>query len=189
MDATRTRAARSGFVEDVFLAVPQRTLPKWYEMFLWLVLGVSLVALPCSWGKVYKKCELAQELLQVHGFAEDEVAEWVCIAEHESEFNTSAIGRMNWDGSEDHGLFQINDRYWCSPPGPKNVCQIDCAALEDDDITDDLDCARVIYARHGFSAWAVWKNYCRGINYSTYLSSCGFVQPRSFKSYFLNPYK
>lgn len=48
---------------------------QWYEMFLWLVLGVSLVALPCSWGKVYKKCELAQELLQVHGFAEDEVAE------------------------------------------------------------------------------------------------------------------
>ncbi|XP_037567429.2 lysozyme 2-like, partial [Dermacentor silvarum] len=136
----------------------------------------ALVALPCSWAKVFEKCELARELLYVHGFPEDQItavarasrhpsqsdappvfsmesAGWVCIAEHESLFNSSAVGHMNWDGSADHGLFQINDRYWCSPPGPKNECYIDCADLEDDDITDDVECVRLIYKRHGFSAW------------------------------------
>lgn len=163
---------------------------QWSEMIVYLLLSVSCVLLPCSWGKVFDKCELARELVQVHGIPKEQVGNWVCIAEYESRFNSSAVGRMNWDGSADHGLFQINDRYWCSPPGPKNECQIDCSALEDDDLTDDLECVRLIYERHGFRAWAVWGSVCRNINYSTYLSDCGYVQPRSsyFYTYF-NPLK
>lgn len=146
-----------------------------------LALLFAFVALPCSWAKVFDKCELAKELLQVHRFPEDQIPQWVCIAEHESLFNSSAVGHMNWDGSLDHGLFQINDRYWCSPPGPKNECYIDCADLEDDDITDDVECVRLIYKRHGFSAWAVWRSLCRGVNYS-YLSDCSLGKLGSVNS-------
>ncbi|KAH8019263.1 hypothetical protein HPB51_018606 [Rhipicephalus microplus] len=121
MDKTGDRQQQQ---EDGFGARLRRLSAK---MLFHAALLAALVALPSSWAKVFEKCELARELLYVHGFPEDQIPQWVCIAEHESLFNSSAVGHMNWDGSADHGLFQINDRYWCSPPGPKNECYIDCA--------------------------------------------------------------
>nr|AAL17868.1 lysozyme precursor [Ornithodoros moubata] len=123
-------------------------------------------------GKVYDRCSLASELRWKYNLPKDQIADWVCIAEHESSFNTAALGRPNSDGSQDHGLFQINDRYWCSPPGPHNDCGVSCAALRDDNIDDDVKCIRKIYARHGFSAWVAWKNNCRGKNLSKYVAGC-----------------
>lgn len=116
--------------------------------------------------KVYERCELARELKEVHSIPEDQIATWVCIAKHESEFNTSAVGHLNADGSGDHGLFQISDLFWCSPPGKGWVCGVSCADLEDDDIKDDVVCAKRIYRQHqrisgnGFTAWAVYEAYC-----------------------------
>jgi hypothetical protein len=115
---------------------------------------------------VYERCELARELKDVHNISEDQIATWVCIAKHESEFNTSAVGHMNSDGSGDHGLFQISDLFWCSPPGKGWACGVSCADLEDDDIKDDVVCAKRIYRQHqrisgnGFTAWAVYETYC-----------------------------
>lgn len=34
--------------------------------------------------------------------------------------------------------------------------------LLDDDITDDVQCANIIYSIHGFEAWAGWKGKCQG---------------------------
>ncbi|GFG39621.1 hypothetical protein Cfor_02895 [Coptotermes formosanus] len=116
--------------------------------------------------KVYERCELARELKEVHNISEDQIATWVCIAKHESQFNTSAVGHLNWDGSGDHGLFQISDLYWCSPPGKGWACGVSCADLEDDDIKDDVVCAKRIYRQHqrltgdGFTAWAVYGPHC-----------------------------
>jgi hypothetical protein len=115
---------------------------------------------------VYERCELARELKEVHSIPEDQIATWVCIAKHESEFNTSAVGHLNGDGSGDHGLFQISDLFWCSPPGKGWACGVSCADLEDDDIKDDVVCAKRIYRQHqrisgnGFTAWAVYGTYC-----------------------------
>ncbi|KAE8573139.1 lysozyme c-1-like [Halyomorpha halys] len=129
-----------------------------------------------SWAdaKTYEPCELAQELM-AKGAAKEEVGTWVCIAKHESNFNTSAIGRLNGDGSADHGIFQISDRYWCSPQGW--ACNIPCDLLEDDDISDDWKCAKRIFRQHkvlsgnGFNAWAVYSSRCSGDN-SQYVSGC-----------------
>jgi len=125
----------------------------------------------CSWPqgghcKVYERCELARELKEVHDIPDEQVATWVCIAQHESQFNTSAVGHLNGDGSGDHGLFQISDLYWCSPPGKGWACGVSCADLEDDDIKDDMVCVKRIYRQHqklsgdGFTAWAVYGAYC-----------------------------
>lgn len=127
-------------------------------------------------GKVYSACELAHELMDRHGMEREEVATWVCIAQHESNFNTSAVGRLNADGSEDHGLFQISDLFWCDdkPLG----CAVTCAQLRDSDITDDVKCIRKIHAEHerlsgdGFTAWTVYNLYCRG-DMENYVSGCG----------------
>ncbi|KAM7358335.1 uncharacterized protein ACRADG_003347 isoform 2-T2 [Cochliomyia hominivorax] len=119
-------------------------------------------------GKIYKKCELAQELLSKHKMPMEQIPTWVCIAQHESSFNTAAVGRLNADGSADHGLFQISDLYWCShdPYGGK-ACNIPCNKLLDSDITDDVKCIKIIHEEHtrisgnGFNAWTVYKPHCR----------------------------
>lgn len=135
-------------------------------------------------GRVFERCELARELVNKHAIERDIVATWVCIAQHESNFNTSAIGRLNADGSEDHGLFQISDIYWCSPPGVGWVCGLSCARLEDDDISDDVECMKKIYKEHqaingnGFTAWTVYSAHCSG-DVSHYVNGCfiDFDQP------------
>ncbi|KAJ9585743.1 hypothetical protein L9F63_002438 [Diploptera punctata] len=125
-----------------------------------------LLSAACAWGKVYERCELARELRDVHKLPEDQIPTWVCIARHESEFNTSAVGHLAGDGSGDHGLFQISDIYWCSPPGKGWACGVTCAELEDDDIEDDVACIKRIFREHqrlsqnGFNAWVVYGQHC-----------------------------
>ncbi|XP_050333376.1 uncharacterized protein LOC126761348 isoform X2 [Bactrocera neohumeralis] len=128
----------------------------------------TALALPAAKGKVYKECELAQELYYKHKMPMEQIPTWVCIAKHESSFNTAAVGRLNADGSEDHGLFQISDLYWCTHDeyGGK-ACNIPCHKLLDSDISDDVRCIKTIYAEHtrisgdGFTAWTVYNRNCR----------------------------
>lgn len=114
-------------------------------------------------AKVYKKCELARELLVQHEFPKSQIATWVCIAYRESRLNTSAVNEY----SGDHGLFQINQNFWCSPPGKGQACGISCTSLEDDDIEDDVACVKRIFRAHkrisgnGFTAWHVYAYYCK----------------------------
>lgn len=143
-----------------------------------LALLLVLLAAHRVISKVFTRCELVRELSQPkHRIPAAEVATWVCIARHESEYNTSAIGNLNADGSGDHGLFQISDQYWCSPPGVGLACGLNCDQLEDDDIKDDVVCARRIYRAtkrrmgDGFTAWAVYGPHCRG-DVSSYTEGC-----------------
>ncbi|XP_071452927.1 lysozyme C, milk isozyme-like [Hetaerina americana] len=136
---------------------------KWYQRLL------QSVEVPSSLPQVFERCELARELKERHKIPAKELATWVCIARYESEFNSSAVGRLNGDGSEDHGIFQISDKYWCSPPGEGYACAISCSSLEDDDLADDVKCAKRIKRAHdrvsggkGFSAWAVYGHHCSG---------------------------
>ncbi|NP_001159495.1 lysozyme precursor [Tribolium castaneum] len=138
------------------------------ELFVLFLVAITFVE--C---KVYDRCELARELKHVHKFPGHQIATWVCIAKHESTFNTSAVNR----GSGDHGLFQISDLFWCSPPGNGYACNAPCSAFEDDDITDDIACVRRIFKEHsvlsgnGFNAWAVYPLYCKQ-DASKYIEGC-----------------
>lgn len=137
------------------------------EMLLLLALFVSL-----SSAKVFERCELARELNKLGA---KDISTWVCIAEKESGLNSTAVGNLNADGSGDHGLFQISDKYWCSPQGW--ACNIPCYLLEDDDITDDWKCVRKVFKQHqilsgnGFNAWAVYGSHCSG-DTSQYVANC-----------------
>ncbi|CAG9785782.1 unnamed protein product [Diatraea saccharalis] len=54
----------------------------------------------------------------------------VCLVESESSRRTHVISRPNSNGSRDHGLFQINDRYWCNNSNkPGKDCNTTCAAI------------------------------------------------------------
>merc|ERR1712080_651624 len=122
----------------------------------------------CCW------CELARELVNVHGFARQGLGDWVCLVEWESSYNTGATHSGNSDGSTDYGLFQINDNYWCDPDvGHAAVCNIPCSTLLDNDIKDDIVCVHTIFDIHGFEGWMGWVGHCQGVDVeSKYVADC-----------------
>merc|ERR1711872_580804 len=100
-------------------------------------------------GKVYERCELARELIDVHGFDRGSLGNWVCLTQYESGYNTAATND-NVDGSRDYGIFQINDNFWCDPNvGAGADCGISCSSLLDSSITDDVTCAKIIFNSMG----------------------------------------
>nr|XP_023025980.1 uncharacterized protein LOC111513985 isoform X2 [Leptinotarsa decemlineata] len=136
-------------------------------------LTVILFVVEFAFARIYDRCELAKELRHVHDFPEEHISTWVCIVQHESQFNTSAMN----PGSGDHGLFQISQLYWCSPPGDGFACNTACSSFRDDNISDDVRCVKKIYKEHtrlsgnGFNAWAVYPLYCKG-DTSKYIGGC-----------------
>ncbi|XP_058025630.1 lysozyme C, milk isozyme-like [Ahaetulla prasina] len=142
-----------------------------------LVLTLLFLLIAANEAKVYSRCELASRLKQdgmdgYHGFSLDD---WVCMAFHESSFDTRAVGRPNRNGSRDYGIFQINSRLWCNNNQGRtaNSCNKFCNDFIDDDITDDITCIkRVVRDRNGMNAWIGWKNKCKGRNLSEWTRGC-----------------
>jgi salivary lysozyme len=52
------------------------------------------------------------------------------------------------------------------------MCEIDCNKFLNEDISDDVSCARTIYSIHGFDAWTGWRSKCKGQDNSYYISDC-----------------
>ncbi|XP_068633230.1 uncharacterized protein [Battus philenor] len=148
------------------------------RMYAAALLVSSFLALVSA--RIYERCELARDLLKL-GVRRDHIATWVCIAYHESRFDTAARN----PSSGDHGLLQISEIYWC---GAGKACGLPCSALRDDDISDDVECALSIYEEHtrlqgnGFLAWVVYPHYCK--HYAKkYLDDCNMsLKDTSYKS-------
>ncbi|XP_062975630.1 lysozyme C-1-like [Elgaria multicarinata webbii] len=142
-----------------------------------LVLTLLCVLIAANEAKEFERCELAKDLKEhgmdgYHGISLDN---WVCMAKHESDYNTAAVGPPNSDSSRDYGIFQINSRYWCSNgQGPSaNGCGKPCSAFTTDDITDDIECAKkVVRDPQGMDAWVAWRNHCKGKDVSQYTRGC-----------------
>ncbi|XP_055619623.1 lysozyme-like [Toxorhynchites rutilus septentrionalis] len=114
-------------------------------------------------ARTFSECQLAKLLRTTYHFDRVKVNNFVCLAAAESSLSTTKTHR-NRNGSTDYGLFQINNRYWCSTPGYRsasNVCQVACSDLMKDDITKAVNCANKVYARHGYNAWEGWKAKCK----------------------------
>ncbi|PSN37595.1 Lysozyme c-1 [Blattella germanica] len=122
-------------------------------------LTILVAALYCSEAKKFTPCEFANELKR-NGLTD--LGNWVCLAESESSLNTTKVGGPNRNKSLDYGIFQINNKYWCKEGEKGGDCKIRCEDLKDDSITDDIECAKLIYKRQGFKAWYGWRNKCQG---------------------------
>lgn len=122
---------------------------------------------------MFERCELAQELYYNQDFPRGDLGDWVCLTYYESAWNTAATNH-NTDGSTDYGIYEINNNFWCdSDFGASNDCSIDCQNLIDSNISDDSDCAMIIFRRHGFDAWYGWKNNCKGQDNEDWVADCG----------------
>lgn len=139
-----------------------------------LLLLLQLQLISC---RIFERCELAGILQHQYGLPAAQVATLVCIAQHSSDLNTAAFGGGTGPGGGSHGIFQISDVYWCSPPGQGAGCGVSCARLRDNDISDDVLCVRKIYAEHqrisgdGFTAWQAYNTYCRQ-DAASYVAGC-----------------
>uniref|UniRef100_A0A670Z7Z0 Lysozyme C, milk isozyme-like n=1 Tax=Pseudonaja textilis TaxID=8673 RepID=A0A670Z7Z0_PSETE len=128
-------------------------------------------------AKVYPKCELASILRQngINRYYGYRLGNWICMAYYESGYNSRAVGSSNSNGSRNYGIFQISSRWWCNNyQGPTaNGCNKPCSAFTNDDITDDITCAkRIVRDPNGMNAWVVWKKYCKGKNLSKWTRGC-----------------
>ncbi|XP_069025154.1 lysozyme C-like [Embiotoca jacksoni] len=138
---------------------------------------VFLLLVAAASAKVFERCEWAR-VLKNNGMASYRgisLADWVCLSQWESHYNTRAINR-NTDGSTDYGIFQINSRYWCNDGGVSsaNGCNIPCSALRTDDVRAAITCAkRVVRDPNGIGAWVAWRNHCQNQDLRSYLAGCG----------------
>uniref|UniRef100_A0A8C6YY34 lysozyme n=1 Tax=Nothoprocta perdicaria TaxID=30464 RepID=A0A8C6YY34_NOTPE len=120
------------------------------------------------------RCQLAQLLQELDGYRGYSLADWLCMAFYESNFDTAAKS-VNADGSTSFGIFQINNRLWCTDERSpsENLCRVACTDLLTSDITDDIICAKKI-VRHpqGMDAWEDWAMHCKERDLSEWVEGC-----------------
>ncbi|XP_077185472.1 lysozyme C-1-like [Paroedura picta] len=147
-----------------------------FVVFLFLLISLFLF-LSVSDAKTFKRCEFA-ELLKSKGldkFGNTHLQDWVCLANYASKFNTKVRGRHKHGHQHNIGIFQISSRRWCATGSkkPNFGCKIKCKALWDDDITDDIECAKKIASgRRGMNHWEGWRKNCKGKDLSRWTKNC-----------------
>ncbi|KAG8129728.1 hypothetical protein E2320_016451 [Naja naja] len=99
-----------------------------------LVLTLLFLLIVASEAKQYSRCELASRLKQrgldgSYGYS-----------------LAMTVRQPNWDGSRNYDIFQINSAWWCNNYQGRtaNGCNKACSDFTDDDITDDIVCAKRI---------------------------------------------
>ncbi|NP_999525.1 alpha-lactalbumin precursor [Sus scrofa] len=122
-----------------------------------LVVGILF---PAIQAKQFTKCELSQVLKDMDGYGDITLPEWICTIFHISGYDTKTIVHDN--GSTEYGLFQINNKLWCrdNQIQSKNICGISCDKFLDDDLTDDMMCAKKILDNEGIDYWLAHKALC-----------------------------
>ncbi|XP_072266444.1 lysozyme C-like [Pyxicephalus adspersus] len=145
-------------------------------MKVFLLLGLCLMLLCVSEVNSLTQCEFVRiAKSRLNGYAGASVADWVCLVFYESRFNTGLV-HVNRNGSRDYGLFQINSKYWCNDgktPRATNGCKTDCRKFLDNNLDDDIECAKKIATQaRGLTPWYGWKNFCRGKNLHKFIAGC-----------------
>ncbi|GAB1295593.1 Lysozyme C-2 [Apodemus speciosus] len=113
-----------------------------------LTLGIFLLSVTVQ-AKVYERCEFARILKNngMAGYAGISLASWVCLAKHESGYNTQSTTYHSESNSSHYGIFQINSQYGCDDgktPRAVNACGIPCNALLQDNITQAIQCVKKV---------------------------------------------
>ncbi|XP_037813930.1 lysozyme P-like [Lucilia sericata] len=125
------------------------------NIYLAVILALAWAANSCL-AKKYTRCSFIREMSSL-GVPKDDLARWACIARHESSFDTTVIKAQNSPkDSQDYGVFQINDKYWCKPSSGHfsyNMCKVSCNDLLSDDINASMTCALKVLGQQGWSAW------------------------------------
>ncbi|XP_032889380.1 lysozyme C-1-like [Amblyraja radiata] len=141
-----------------------------------LVVLSVLIAVSCA--KVLSRCEMVNVIKdsRLSKFTQYSTADWLCLAQHVSQYNTREVGRDVRDGrrwASEYGIFQISSKWWCDDgvtPGAVNGCGRRCTEFLGDDLEPDIECAAKIVSERGMEAWSSWVENCKDkwIGYYTY---------------------
>lgn len=116
-----------------------------------VVVGLKLVG-----AKVFNDCEFATELYLDHQIPREEVYKHLCIA--------TAIHQTHGSVYDAHlGIYGIGRRWWCGMDEAGGSCHVQCSNLVDDDISDDVACAKIILSQQGVGAWGSTESSCKRI--------------------------
>ncbi|KAH8257816.1 hypothetical protein KR038_001552 [Drosophila bunnanda] len=144
-------------------------------MLILLLLGSEPVEF-----KQYGRCELTRVLVEKYKFDKTFISNCklkylikvnpilirvlllsgICLVEHESNLSTTKITKTN-NESKNYGLFQINSRDYCAEGRKGGRCNSKCEDFSNDEIGDDIACAKMIQEREGFKYWKGWSRICR----------------------------
>jgi len=119
---------------------------------------VLLVFVLSTNAKSFTSCELTFEL-KSHDLSNEEVAIYTCLASKRGGFNTAHGG----PSSGYYGIFNIGSQWWCGQYSAGQRCNVQCSDLMDEDLTDDIQCARRIFSDNGLSAWGLKSDDCATI--------------------------
>uniref|UniRef100_D3TQJ6 lysozyme n=1 Tax=Glossina morsitans morsitans TaxID=37546 RepID=D3TQJ6_GLOMM len=118
-------------------------------------------------SKKYMRCELSKELVERYQISKTFLSNWICLIEHESERDTKKLTTLT-NGSNKIGLFQISSKECRSGHKIEECdvqkhpcCKMSCTDFLNDDISDDVECAKRIFEQKGFQYWNGWSTYCR----------------------------
>ncbi|XP_073822410.1 inactive lysozyme 1A-like [Musca autumnalis] len=128
---------------------------------LFITAIVLATALPI-FGITIDRCTLVKKMYAM-GVPKSDLPKWACIAEHESNYRLHIVGPKNRDGTQDYGVFQINNRWWCKDVSGRktaNGCKIGCNELLDN-LDKSVKCALTVKKEQGWSAWTTLK-FCEG---------------------------
>lgn len=128
----------------------------------WVILLVSIIAisqLPVE-GRILSECDVVREL-QLARFSRSMMSNWICLMKSESGLNTRLVTGPKTASSYSYGILQINSNKWCTRGRVGGLCNARCEDFANDDIQDDVRCAKKIYDRDGFKAWNGWVKKCK----------------------------
>ncbi|XP_001607428.1 lysozyme c-1 [Nasonia vitripennis] len=114
-------------------------------------------------ARILAQCDAAKELARA-GIERTFISNYVCVMKSESNFDTSKKTGPGHKASYSYGIFQISSDKWCSAFRPGGVCNKNCNDFLDDDIRDDIACARTIFKLEGFKHWKGWVKSCKNGN-------------------------
>ncbi|KOX69282.1 Lysozyme c-1 [Melipona quadrifasciata] len=111
-------------------------------------------------GKNLTMCQAVNELERAR-VERTLISNWVCLMQSESKMNTRLVTGPKTASSFSFGIFQINSAKWCSRGHSGGLCNKRCEDFANDDIQDDIVCARKIQSMEGFKAWDGWMKKCK----------------------------
>lgn len=123
-----------------------------------IVLLLSFLVL--TEGKILNQCEATKEL-QRAGISRTFISNWVCLMMNESGMNTQLVTGPKGASNFFYGVFQIRSGKWCARGRAGGLCNKRCEDFANDDIQDDIVCAKMIQNTEGFKAWNGWTKNCK----------------------------
>lgn len=129
-------------------------------MKAWLALIAFVALILHAQGKILGQCEAVRELQRAK-ISRSLISNWVCLMQSESGLDTRLVTGPKTASSYSYGVFQINSMKWCTRGRKGGVCNKRCEDFANDDIQDDIACAKIIVDTEGFKAWDGWNKKCK----------------------------